>query len=57
LGADHDSDDDHPPEGECPGAIDDYNIHVMASWSQVSPANWSTCSKKFITEFFEYGMP
>jgi hypothetical protein len=56
LGADRDSDEDHPPEGECPEAIDEFNVHVMALWSQISPANWSTCSKKYITEFFEQGM-
>ncbi|PNF21231.1 hypothetical protein B7P43_G04192 [Cryptotermes secundus] len=56
LGSSHDSDDDHPPVGQCPGAVGDYNIHVMASWSQVSPANWSICSRKFITEFFENGL-
>ncbi|XP_021941801.1 A disintegrin and metalloproteinase with thrombospondin motifs 7-like isoform X1 [Zootermopsis nevadensis] len=56
LGADHDSEDDNPPPGECPGAVEGYNIHVMAPWSQVSPASWSTCSKKFIAEFFESGL-
>ncbi|XP_033607192.1 A disintegrin and metalloproteinase with thrombospondin motifs 7-like [Cryptotermes secundus] len=53
LGANHDSDEDNPPPGECPGAVGEFNIHVMASWSQVSPANWSVCSRNYITEFLE----
>jgi hypothetical protein len=53
LGSDHDSDDDNPPAGQCPGAVGKYDVHVMASWSQVSPANWSTCSREYITEFLE----
>ncbi|KDR11853.1 A disintegrin and metalloproteinase with thrombospondin motifs 7 [Zootermopsis nevadensis] len=53
LGADHDSEDENAPPGECPGIVEGYNIHVMSPYSQVSPASWSTCSKKFIAEFFE----
>ncbi|KAJ4433153.1 hypothetical protein ANN_15410, partial [Periplaneta americana] len=55
LGADHDSDEEHPPPGECSGVIG-HSIHVMASWSQLSPANWSVCSRAFITEFIEDGL-
>jgi thrombospondin motif-containing protein 7/thrombospondin motif-containing protein 12 len=56
LGCNHDSDEDNPPAGECPAKVGDYNIHVMASWSQVSPANWSICSRKFIDEYFDNGL-
>lgn len=56
LGCNHDSDDDNPPAGQCPAKVGDYNIHVMASWSQVSPANWSICSRKSIDEYFENGL-
>jgi hypothetical protein len=41
---------------ERPEAVGDYNIYVMASWSQVSPKNWLIFSKKCITEFFDNGL-
>jgi hypothetical protein len=56
LGSDHDSDDDDVPPPQCSGSVGKYDIHVMASWSQVSPANWSTCSREAITEFLEQDM-
>jgi hypothetical protein len=45
LVSSHESEYDHPGDNYC--------IHVMASWSQVSPANRSICSKTFIAKFFK----
>ncbi|PSN39708.1 hypothetical protein C0J52_17987 [Blattella germanica] len=53
LGSDHDKEEENLPVGECPAMADDYRIHVMSPWSQLATANWSACSKKFITEFLE----
>jgi hypothetical protein len=56
LGCEHDSDDDNVAPPECPGAVGKNDIHVMASWSQVSPANWSTCSREAITHFLQHDL-
>jgi hypothetical protein len=47
----HDSNDDHLPVGQNPGAVDNYDTHVMALWFHVSSAKLFICSITFMKFF------
>lgn len=50
LGCLHDNEVDSP----CRPKANDGSFHVMAPYVHMATSVWSSCSKKFMTEFFEY---
>lgn len=44
---------DKPEESGCQAQAPDKSYHVMSPFVHLSTGRWSTCSKSFMTTFFE----
>lgn len=50
MGCGHDNGEDSP----CLAETEDGGYYIMSPYVHMSTTKWSTCSKTFITELFEY---